>query len=234
MLLAPEGCENLPILGDRAIRLADGGLSGDDLQMALRYGDYWIDTQASGEPWPPPVPEVRVQVWVDPSRTLLKAVWDQLSSLRLVPEFDGRVGFGLHYFTSISEVEKDGWALAALAARKQGMETEFLQSLVDVASSIGNESEDWRAAALSQAAERAGASGLDMVLWGQDIGSAELQERLRQQEAQAVALGVRSSPTWFINGYRLRGLQSKGSIQRIISLELLDIDLASESDGGAL
>jgi len=37
-------------------------------------------------------------------------------------------------------------------------------------------------------------------------------------------LGVRSRPTWFINGHRFRGTQSAETLARFIRLEVLDLD----------
>ena len=36
------------------------------------------------------------------------------------------------------------------------------------------------------------------------------------------SLGVRSRPTWFINGHRFRGAQTSGTLARYIALDLLD------------
>ena len=40
------------------------------------------------------------------------------------------------------------------------------------------------------------------------------QSSINQNQKEAEQFGVRSSPTWFVNGYRLRGLQSVRQIER--------------------
>ena len=61
-------------------------------------------------------------------------------------------------------------------------------------------------------------SNIDGALWREQEFIAVVQHnRLLQKE-----LGVRSTPTWFVDGFRLRGLQSPLQVQRVIDLALMD------------
>jgi len=50
----------------------------------------------------------------------------------------------------------------------------------------------------------------------------ELKDAKLDSCSTAIDAAVRSSPTWFVEGFRLRGLQSSTSIQRLISLSNQD------------
>lgn len=54
-------------------------------------------------------------------------------------------------------------------------------------------------------------------------GSMESATVLKMEQGYAQRSGVRSTPTWFINGYRLRGQQSPFAIKQAILRELGDI-----------
>ena len=43
-----------------------------------------------------------------------------------------------------------------------------------------------------------------------------------EEQPTPEALGVRSRPTWFINGHRFRGAQTAGLLARFIALEVQD------------
>ena len=46
-------------------------------------------------------------------------------------------------------------------------------------------------------------------------------QAVAQNKLLSETMGMRSTPTWYINGYRLRGLQSRSQIQRLVDLERL-------------
>ncbi len=67
-----------------------------------------------------------------------------------------------------------------------------------------------------------------------DAAKRDLEERFGEKvkwvvhaadESAPPHLGVRSRPTWFINGHRLRGAQSARTIGRLIQFELVPTDL---------
>jgi hypothetical protein len=50
-----------------------------------------------------------------------------------------------------------------------------------------------------------------------------LEATVQKNSGLANELGVRATPTWFVNGHRLRGLQSASQLQRLIDIEQIEV-----------
>ena len=64
--------------------------------------------------------------------------------------------------------------------------------------------------------------GVDLARLERDRAAPATAARIAEDRALAAQVGVRSLPTVFVNGYRLRGAQSALAVQRLLTLELLD------------
>jgi len=62
--------------------------------------------------------------------------------------------------------------------------------------------------------------GLDMDKFKADLGSEEVQKRVKQDMAEASKLGVTGTPAFFVNGRFLSGAQPFSSFQSLIDEEL--------------
>jgi protein-disulfide isomerase len=101
-------------------------------------------------------------------------------------------------------------ALAALAAQEQGKYWEMHRALFQ-------NSKDLSAEAIER---KASEIGLDVARWKAALADAKLEERLRRDEAQAQALGVRGTPAFFINGRKVVGAQPVDVLKPIVEEEL--------------
>jgi hypothetical protein len=68
-------------------------------------------------------------------------------------------------------------------------------------------------------------AGLDLKAWEAALGPA--MTAITEQAALRERLRVRATPTWFVDGYRLAGLQSPESIGGVIGRELEDLQFAT-------
>ncbi len=100
-------------------------------------------------------------------------------------------------------------ALAALAAGKQGKYWEMHDLLFANYSQLNEQ----------KIRELAGKVGLDMERFETDLKDAELQRLVQQDLRQGQQLGVRGTPTVYINGRLVRD-RSPNGLQRMIDLEL--------------
>lgn len=55
------------------------------------------------------------------------------------------------------------------------------------------------------------------------IDQAEFNRQAAADQAEATALGVRSLPTWFIDGFRLRGARSEHNLRELVDRHLADL-----------
>jgi protein-disulfide isomerase len=68
--------------------------------------------------------------------------------------------------------------------------------------------------------ETARVIGLDLDRWKRDYASAESEAVLAADEAEAQALEVRGTPTFFVNGKMIQGAQPIEEFERLIDAEL--------------
>jgi hypothetical protein len=219
LLLQPAGCENLTSLSSRAVRLASVGVSGPELRMALSYGDYWIAPEAEQ---PEGSRVVAVEMWIDPAHAGFGFAWEQLQDIKASIPADANLQIQLRYI-SVEGDDSELWSAGALAAAEQGRESIFLGAHAQTVTEGLAPSER-----LEQVLLAAAPLGLETQQWRESRTAPSIQERLAADRLRARASGVRSSPTWFVEGYRLRGLQSKLSVLRLISLAMDDLEPSSD------
>jgi protein-disulfide isomerase len=99
-------------------------------------------------------------------------------------------------------------ARGALAAQAQGRFWEFHDRLF----ARSGTSLD-RAGLLKIAADL----GLDPARFGRDLDDPKIEERIARDEADAKALGVNGTPTFFVNGRRVAGAQPQAAFEAMIA-----------------
>jgi hypothetical protein len=194
----PKGCENLPGLVARAISLAGEGKNPDELRVALSYPDVWFNDPTSEQ-----TDAVDIEVWVDPSAPSVPGILERMNTLKSAV---GEIPLRFHIrvlWNDDAEDERPA-ALALLAAEEQSAGLAFL-----TAGSVA-----------------AGAIPEPQVFTARTIDPG-LDTLLESELVVSQTKGVRSAPTWFVEGYRLRGLQSTQSISHLAVLAWEDLRLAS-------
>jgi protein-disulfide isomerase len=78
----------------------------------------------------------------------------------------------------------------------------------------------------------AAAAGLDVPRFASCVGSADAQKAVQQDVVEAEALGVRSTPAFFVNGREVQGAQPLEVFERVIEEELrLEAPPATSASG---
>jgi hypothetical protein len=195
-LAPPPGCENLPALVSRAVRVAQEGGDPDAIREAVSYPDDWVPDPTRAE-----TDAVDVEVWIDASSPSTPETLARMSAITA-----GEVPIALHlrvYWDEEADDERPA-ALALLAAEEQAAGQAWLAA--------GGE-----------------APGVipDPGIFHARRGEASLDARLRAEQAVARSKGVRSTPTWFVEGYRLRGLQGEQTIAHLIRLSAKDLPITT-------
>jgi len=104
-------------------------------------------------------------------------------------------------------------AAAALAAERQGKFWEFHDLLFKNYSSINNE----------KIQEIATVLGLDLEKFNKDIKDRALQSKINQDLREGARVGIRSTPSLFINGWQVQD-RSLNGIKARIDKELQKLD----------
>lgn len=200
LLQPPPGCENLGDLLDRAIRMVQTGTDKDALRAALSYPEPWFpDPSAADDPL-----VVDVEVWLKPGMRGSASVFERMDAV------DAAVGGVTWHLRPISEGADDVRARGLAAALGAGKGKAYMAA-------VGPESDS---DAVVRAMVKAGMS--------QDVAEASLEEVV-VPAASMRSKAVQASPTWFVEGYRLTGLQSVGAIGRLIQMESPTVSLPPPS-----
>lgn len=215
----PPGCENLPELISRSVFLIQQATPPAQLRSALTYPDVWFPPVNDTRPIDGDASGIRIEVWIDPSEGSLQSVIDTLDGLDL-----RGTGMVFRYFPDAPDSTlRADWAAAAIAAEQQGRFEEFLRRVrvwrkeqreLQATTDIRVTSEDISTIALEMSAD-----GLDLARFEADRAAPSTLSRIAEDAALAAPRGVRVTPTWFVDGYRLRGAQSANAIQRVIDME---------------
>lgn len=202
-LAPPVGCENLTGLVARATRLAHGGAEVEAIREALSYADVWFAPAAEHQDPDPRV--VDIEVWVDPTAPSLEMTLARIDAVEA--ESPGPLRWHWRAMSSPSpSAEGEGDADRMRAERGERVARGLAQAAAQGKGRAWLEALQGVDAAAVQAASLA--AGVEE---GGEGGGLALEE-MRTRD-------VRSSPTWFVEGYRLRGLQSPQEMLRVIALE---------------
>lgn len=127
-------------------------------------------------------------------------------------EFDGRVTYAMRYFPLPKHPNAVNAAIAAEAAARQG-QFEAMASLLFARQA------DWSGVAESQAPlfrEYADELGLDLAQFDADVADPAVLERIEQDVAAGVALGVQSTPSFFVDD-ELLDLETYGDLRDAVA-----------------
>lgn len=219
----PEGCENLNELLDRTVQMVNSGATPSAIRGALVYTDIWMPLPALSDDRPVEGERgaMPIEVWIDPATSSVRPVIDTLDQLDLRSAF---VVFRIAPFSD--DPAHTAWAAAAIAAESQGKLEVFLRAVRswrDEQRDVqGKLDLDVTAADLDIVIRSLADTGIDPERFELERASPAVAQRIAQDRALSEKVGIRVAPSWFVDGYRLRGAQSAGAIQRVINVERID------------
>ena len=206
-LLDRTHCSNIPTLVARAARLAGAGKSTDEIRDAVDLGIWYAiapgDAPAKGRDDAP----ITIIEYSDFQCPYCKKALPTLSALADRYGDKLRVVF-MNLPLPMHELAGPA-AKAALAGHAQG-KFWFFHDAIFTAPKLDE-------AELTRIATE---SGVDMAQWKQDRGGADVDRRVREDTARAGKLGITSTPTFFVNGYRVKGALPPPAFAKIIDAEL--------------
>lgn len=138
-----------------------------------------------------------------------RAAYPFIEQLR--ERYDGKVTFVLRYFPIPSHKNADNAAYAVEAAARQGKLEEMYKRMYDTQAEWG-ESQDSKAALFRTYAEDL---GLDLDTYDTDVKSPEVAARVQKDVDDGVTLGVRGTPTFYLNGRLLAPSTTEEFVQAI-------------------
>ena len=222
----PEGCENIPLLMERLMTVAAAGRSPTEARDAVLYDDIWLPLEPPPTPWGGSGSGPSVEMWVDPASPFLAPTVETLDGLAL----DG-IQLSMRVLLSDDGASTRAVATGALAAERQGLALEFLQAASawrqQAREAVRRGDDPFAGDALEGIALDLESKGLDLTRWRTDRSDPSLAARLDADQAYGPSIGVRAVPTWFINGYRLRGAQSADALARVLLMETDPLAAAS-------
>jgi hypothetical protein len=212
----PAAC--VDVLGqllDRGVRLSAAGTRTAGLRDALTYDDAWVDVDwdalsqiASG--WGPDDAPVRIVLIVDLQSPFCARVSDSWQAL--LDQGGDQVAVRVLYWTEERHERSAPAALAGEAAAAQGQQWAFTRLLLSRYQHL--EDSDLLVAAAEL--------GLDAAAFDLARAAPETAERLAAQRALAETWGVRTAPTSFVDGFRLRGARPHPQLASLLARALSD------------
>jgi len=206
-------CLNMPVLARRGVRLAGEGKDRTALGDALTFEKPWtrVDPGASPSDGPDDAP-VTIVEFTDFQCPYCARVQPTLAEIKA--RYGAQVRFVYKAYPLATHKRARPAALAAVAAHKQGKFWEYKKVLFE------NQKELVKEPTLEELAK---GIGLDVARWKKDMDDGLTSGAVSLDQQQADRLGVHSTPTFFVNGYRIKGARPLESFTRIIDAELVDL-----------
>ncbi|MEV0729264.1 thioredoxin domain-containing protein [Polymorphospora sp. NPDC050346] len=135
---------------------------------------------------------------------------------QLRAEYGDRITYVVRYFPIASHPNAYNAAHAAEAAARQGAFEQMYKKLFDTQTIWGHNQQSQAPVFEGYAQEM----GLDMARFRADVASAEVVARVKADAADGQALGVRGTPTFFINGQRFDGRPDYNGLKTAIDRSL--------------
>lgn len=176
-----------------ALLLTSGG---DDDVPEIRTEDASVVRENSHRLSTSPDDKVVLVEFLDFECEACGAFYPYIEQLR--EEYDGRVTFVARYFPLNGHFNAERAARAVEASAQQGQFEAMYKKMYETQ----KEWAEQRVPADDTFRQYAVDLGLDMAKWDTDYASTETLERIRQDQADGEALGVNSTPTFFLNGER--------------------------------
>ncbi len=206
-------CKNMPGLVGRAARLARQGKGKQQLTDALTFDEPWARVVIGKSPIEGPV-DAPITV-VEYSEFQCPFCRRAQETMKKIEEtYHGKVRFVFKHFPLAKHKLAKPAAIASMAAGHQGQFWPYKALLFE-------RQRDLRKDGIFE--EIAGELELDQVRWKRDMENPEIEAIIKADVAQAKKLGVRGTPTFFVNGYKLRGAKPFEAFQELIDAELADL-----------
>jgi protein-disulfide isomerase len=209
-LLDRSLCADVRTVAQRVVRLAKAGKSPDEIKEQTEFSQPWMPIDTAGRPSKGPADApVTIIEYSDFQCPYCKKA--QPSAHAVEEKYKGKVRFVfMHLPLAMHKMARPA-ALAAAAADKQGKFFEYHDALFA--------SEGLDDAKLVEIAREL---GLDVPRWDSDRKSTEIDKIVTADQRTAEKWKLSSTPTFFVNGYKIKGAQSPEFFSRIIDAELAD------------
>ena len=158
--------------------------------------------------------EVTVVEFLDFECEACRAQFPVMEKLRA--EYDGRIDFVIRYFPLPGHTNSKTAATAVEAAAQQGALEEMYVKMYETQAEWG-ESKESKAEVFVGFAEEL---GLDVERFRADMDAPATLERVRADFADGVQLGIRGTPTIFVNGRQTQQMPSYEALSSMIDREL--------------
>lgn len=209
-LLDKSLCANMPKLAQRVVKLSRQEASPDDIRAAAEFSQPWlpIDPGSSPSKGKADAPITLIE-YSDFQCPYCKKAQPSIKALEEKYGDKLRVVF-MHQPLAMHKMARPA-AIAANAADKQGKFWEYHDA---VFASEGLDEDKLVAIAKSL--------GLDMARWEKDRKSTDVDAAVAADVARAEKWKITSTPTFLVNGYKVKGAQPPEFFERIIEAELAD------------
>ncbi len=209
-LLDKSLCANLPTLSRRVVRLAKQEKSPDEIRSAVDFGQPWLPLDPSTAPslGKADAP-ITIIEYSDFQCPYCKKAQPNVKAVEAKYGDKVRIVF-MNQPLAMHKMARPA-ALAAMAADKQGKFWEYHDALF---SSQGLDEE--RLVAIAKEV------GLNVPKWESDRKSTDVDAAVAADQARAEKWKITSTPTFFVNGYKIKGAQPPEAFERIIEAELAD------------
>jgi len=207
-------CFNMPVLAARAVRLAREGRDRAAITEALTFEKPWtrVDVGASPTEGPEDAP-VTIVEFTDFQCPYCARAQKTLQEIR--ERYGDKVRLVYKSYPLGIHKKARPAAIAAVAAHEQGRFWEYKRLLFERQKELN------RDGTLEEIAKEV---GLDLARWQKARDDGLTSGKVTLDEQQAQRLRVRSTPTFYVNGYRIKGARPFESFARIIDAELADLD----------
>jgi hypothetical protein len=217
----PTGCENMPVLIERSVDMLQNNASPNEVRAALTYSDVWLPLPTDDRRVDGSETGVRIEVWIDPASASIRPVIDTLDGLEL-----SQTGVTFRIIPLDETADSRAWSAAAIAAENQGKLESFLRAVRvyrdEQRAQQGSMQVMLKSADIEMLAISLIDAGLDKERFDADRSSSNIFVRIDSDLVLAKEVEVRVAPSWFVDGYRLRGAQSDLAIQRVIDIQRKD------------
>ncbi|KOX15225.1 DSBA oxidoreductase [Saccharothrix sp. NRRL B-16348] len=158
--------------------------------------------------------KVTVVEFLDLECEACRAAFPGVEKLRA--EYGDRVSFVMRYFPIPSHRNAELAARAVEAAGRQGKLELMYRAMYETQPTWGEKQEPQREAFVGFAQ----ALGLDVTKFETDLDDPAVRERVRKDWDDGVALNVRGTPTFFVNGTMFQGNPTYEALKAVIDREL--------------
>ncbi len=209
-LLDKSMCANMPRLARRVVRMARQEKSPDDIRAGAEFSQPWLpiepgDAPSKGRADAP----ITLIEYSDFQCPYCKKAQPNIKALEAKYGDKLRVVF-MNQPLAMHKMARPA-ALAALAADKQGKFWEYHDAIF-----AAEGLDDAKLVTL------AGQVGLDVPRWEKDRASTEVDAAVAADAARAEKWKITSTPTFLVNGYKVKGAQPPEFFDRIIEAELAE------------